>query len=150
MHSLLAATAADVPAQLAAFEGAVRSSAAIGARGERREASLLLGQHVGRVDLARHQISRRSRTEQLRGEAALVLGTCAMACGRDAAAHGFSQGITAYRTLVGEFGPATASTATFARCAPRSFCTASAARRQGYARRSAHSKTRPGGTTHAT
>ncbi|MFJ9587547.1 hypothetical protein [Streptomyces acidicola] len=39
LRSLLAATAADVPAQLAAFEGAVRSGAAIGARGERREAS---------------------------------------------------------------------------------------------------------------
>ncbi|MBA2813118.1 hypothetical protein E0500_038860 [Streptomyces sp. KM273126] len=104
LRSLLAATAADEPAQLAAFEGAVRSAAAIGARGERREASLLLGQHAGRLTwlATRHP---GARAEQLRGQAALMLGTFALACGRDAAAaHGFTQGIAAYRTLVGGHG----------------------------------------------
>ncbi|MPY50952.1 hypothetical protein [Streptomyces acidicola] len=93
-----------MPAQLAVFEGAVRSAAAIGARGERREASLLLGQYVGRLTWLATRYPG-ARAEQLRGEAARMLGTFVMACGRDAAAaHGFSQGITAYRTLVGEYG----------------------------------------------
>lgn len=100
LRSLLAATTVDVPTHLATFERDIRSVSAIGAQGERREASLLLEQLVGKLTwfTVRHPSA---EADQLRGEAALVLGTFAMMCGRDAtAAHGFAQGIAAYRTLV--------------------------------------------------
>ncbi|MET7783401.1 protein kinase [Streptomyces mirabilis] len=104
LRSLLAVTSAGLPAQLATFEGDMRSASDIGAQGARRDASLLLEQLAGKLVwlTARHP---GTSVEQLCGEAALRLGTFAMMCGRDAAAvRGFARGTAAYRTLVVDYG----------------------------------------------
>ncbi|GHE08346.1 serine/threonine-protein kinase [Streptomyces alanosinicus] len=100
LQQLLAVTPAGLRGQLAAYERDMRSAGDIGAQGERRQASVLLEQLVGKLRwlTARHP---GAGAEQLYGEAALRLGTFAMMCGRDAAAlSGLAQGIEAYRTLV--------------------------------------------------
>ncbi|MEV7541611.1 serine/threonine-protein kinase [Streptomyces sp. NPDC089915] len=104
LRGLLAVTPADLPARLADLGAAVNRASRAGAQGERRVASMLLEEIVGKLAWlkGRHP---GADVEYLYGEAALRLGTFAMGCGRDAAAaSGFARGTAAYRTLVVTYG----------------------------------------------